>query len=59
MLSTKTQILLKKSNVHVYLNQNDQQYIRLYKDAYEKLIIKYAKLSINKDNYCFDSYIYK
>jgi hypothetical protein len=59
MLSTKTQILLKKSNVHVYLNQNDQQYIRLYKDAYEKLIIKYAKLSINKDNYRFDSYIYK
>ncbi len=33
--------------------------MRLYKDIYKKLIIKYTKLSINKSNYRFNSYIYK
>jgi len=33
--------------------------MRLYKNIYKKLIIKHARLSINKDNYCFDSYIYR
>ena len=59
MLSTRIQILLRKSNIRVYLDQNNKQYTYLYKNIYKKLIIKYTRLSINRDNYCFNSYIYK
>ncbi len=31
----------------------------LYKNIYKRLIIKYAKLNINRDNYYFDFYIYR
>ncbi len=59
MLSIKIQTLLRKSNIYIYLNQNNKQYIYLYRNIYKRLIIKYAKLSINRNNYCFDFYIYK